>query len=151
MNSCLRLNWYLVPFFGVHRMCVPYGMWGLKTQQVKQSDRTIGILTRSAREGKNLFSRCRSQWKICGVYNQRRREAVYFPSTTNTRVQCIQNSGGYSGSVTAVPCLCLSDILLTWQRSFLPQLLCFRETMLCNLCCGNGELHTLRFTAHDTG
>lgn len=30
----LRLNRYLVPFFGVHRMCVPYGMWGLKTQQV---------------------------------------------------------------------------------------------------------------------
>lgn len=132
-------------------MCVPYGMWGLKTQQVKQSDRIVN-LTRSARKGKNLFSRSRSQWKICGVYHQRRREAVYFPSTANTnKVQCIQTSRGFSGSVTTLPCLCVSDIFLTWQQSFLPQLLCFRETMLCNQCCGNGGLHTLRFRAHDMG
>lgn len=42
--QCLGLNWYLVPLFGVHRMCVPYGMWGLKTQQVIQSERAIVYL-----------------------------------------------------------------------------------------------------------
>lgn len=44
-TRCLCLNRYLVPLFGVHRMCVPYGMWGLKTQQVIQPERSIVYLT----------------------------------------------------------------------------------------------------------
>lgn len=39
------LNWYLVPFFVVHRICVPYGMWGLKTHRVIQAEKTIVYLT----------------------------------------------------------------------------------------------------------
>lgn len=39
----LRLNRYLVPFFGVHRMCVPYGMWGLKTQQVIHPEKSYCV------------------------------------------------------------------------------------------------------------
>lgn len=44
-KQCERLNWYLVPFFVVHRICVPYGMWGLKTQNVIQPERTMEYLT----------------------------------------------------------------------------------------------------------
>lgn len=147
MNRRLRLNWYLVPFFGVHRMCVPYGMWGLKTQQVKQSDRTIVNLTRSAREGKNLFSRSRSQWKICSVGG---RQFTFPPPRTRTRSNVSKTPGVSVAQKRRCP-VCISDIFLTWQQSFLPQLLCFRETMLCNQCCGNGDVHTLRFREHDMG
>lgn len=50
----LGLNWYLVPFFGVHRICVPYGMWGLKTQQVIHPERTTVYLTDGCKDRKIL-------------------------------------------------------------------------------------------------
>lgn len=63
----LHLNRYLVPSFGVHRMCVPYGMWGLKTQQVIQSERIIVNLKVGVSLRKRKLLRC-CALEISGKY-----------------------------------------------------------------------------------